>query len=301
MHKPRKTDEPQPPQAPQPALPCGRPIRTLAASLQMVDETPLNVALDLAVGAHGVPQGKIVRPSLQMPIHLSNQCRDRLETLMTIRHLMQLLPLPLDRLLRRKHIQIFPLAPFPVAIVPKCVSRKVQTCPFFPQVHHSRLFPVDLQLELSFQSVTRISLADSGIFIQAVFSSSYATRFQQGHLAPRALPRFFATSGLSDSLPGAAPVMSSRRALVACAPTLRGLPGSSTDLSPRAVPNHPGRSAGCLCLLLHQRLLASSQSADWPPSYSYRGRIGFTCVTAHGFASRHASPVTGAHARSATR
>ncbi len=80
--------------------------------------------------------------------------------------------------------------------------------------------------------------------------------------------------------------MSSRRALVAFASTPQGLPGSSTDLSPRAVPNHPGRPAGCLCLLLRQRHLASSQSADWPPSYSYRGRIGFTCVTAHGFASR---------------
>ena len=32
-----------------------------------------------------------------------------------------------------------------------------------------------------------------------------------------------------------------------------GLPGSSTDLSTRAVPSHPGRSAGCFCLLLHQR------------------------------------------------
>src|SRR5467141_2135638 len=31
--------------------------------------------------------------------------------------------------------------------------------------------------------------------------------------------------------------------------------------------------------------LASSSSADWPPSYSYRGRIGFTCVTARVFAS----------------
>jgi len=47
--------------------------------------------------------------------------------------------------------------------------------------------------------------------------------------------------------------MSSRRPLVAFAPALQGLPGSSTDLSTRAVPNHPGRSAGCVRLLLHQR------------------------------------------------
>jgi hypothetical protein len=47
--------------------------------------------------------------------------------------------------------------------------------------------------------------------------------------------------------------MSSRRTLPAFAAARQGLPGSSTDLSPRAVPNHPGRSAGCLCLLLRHR------------------------------------------------
>src|ERR1700693_4895019 len=59
--------------------------------------------------------------------------------------------------------------------------------------------------------------------------------------------------GLSDSLQGHPSVMSSRRALVAFAPTLQGLPGSSTDLSTRAVPNHPGRPGECTCLLLPHR------------------------------------------------
>ncbi len=94
--------------------------------------------------------------------------------------------------------------------------------------------------------------------------------------------------------------MSSRRPLVASASTLRGLPGSSTDLSTRAVPNHPGRSDSCLHLLLRHRSLASPQSAGWPPSYSYRGRIGFTCVTARVFAYRLASRIAAARGRSAT-
>src|ERR1700675_1454454 len=59
--------------------------------------------------------------------------------------------------------------------------------------------------------------------------------------------------GLPDSLQGRASVMSSRRPLVACASTLQGLPGSSTDLSTRAVPNHPGRPGECTCLLLPHR------------------------------------------------
>ena len=33
-------------------------------------------------------------------------------------------------------------------------------------------------------------------------------------------------------------------------PALPGLPGSSTDLSLRAVPKHPGRPGGCICSLL---------------------------------------------------
>src|SRR6267154_5195301 len=102
-------------------------VRPLAASLQMLDETALNIAIDLTVDAHGVPDGKVVRPASQMPIQLSNQNRNRLETLMTVGHLVQLLPLPLDRFLRRKHIQIFPSASFQIAIIPKRVSQKVQT------------------------------------------------------------------------------------------------------------------------------------------------------------------------------
>lgn len=67
--------------------------------------------------------------------------------------------------------------------------------------------------------------------------------------------------GLSDSLPGRCAVMYSHAALVASASTPQGLPDSSADLSTRAVPNHPGRSDGCLRLLLHHRsCLASSQS-----------------------------------------
>jgi hypothetical protein len=65
--------------------------------------------------------------------------------------------------------------------------------------------------------------------------------------------------GLSDSPPGRTMVMYSHGPLVAQAPTRQGLPGSSADLSTRAVPNHPGRSDGCLRLLLHHRsCLASS-------------------------------------------
>ena len=55
--------------------------------------------------------------------------------------------------------------------------------------------------------------------------------------------------------------MYSRGRLVASASTRQGLPGSSADLSTRAVPNHPGRSDDCIRLLLrHRSCLASSKS-----------------------------------------
>ena len=44
-----------------------------------------------------------------------------------------------------------------------------------------------------------------------------------------------------------------------------GLPGSSTDLSARAVPSHPGRPDGCIRSLLGRRWQASTSSAGWPP------------------------------------
>jgi len=72
------------------------------------------------------------------------------------------------------------------------------------------------------------------------------TCFQQGPLAPRALPRFFATMGLSDSLPGRPTVMSSRRALVALAPTRQGLQ-APRPICPRALsPTTPEGPARCL-------------------------------------------------------
>ena len=47
-----------------------------------------------------------------------------------------------------------------------------------------------------------------------------------------------------------------------------GLPGSSVNLSARAVSNHPARPAGCNCPLLRQRYQASTYLEAWPPGIS---------------------------------
>ncbi len=83
---------------------------------------------------------------------------------------------------------------------------------------------------------------------------------------------------LSDSRPGPVPrlcIPSGRWVRVVSPPPCRVSQDSSTDLSLRAVPNHPGRLDGCACSLLPRRCQASSSLADWPPSIASRGRIGF--------------------------
>jgi hypothetical protein len=129
---------------PEPGRSLRRPVRSLTAALQMLDQTALNVVLDLTVDAGRVSEGKVIDPAFQMPIQLSDERRNRLKTLMTVSHLVQLLPLPPDRLLRRKHIQVFLCASFQIAILPKRVSQKVQARPWFPQIHNPGLVPIDL-------------------------------------------------------------------------------------------------------------------------------------------------------------
>ncbi len=115
-------------------VPLRRTVRPLTAPLQMLNQTALNVAFDLTVSAYWVSEGKVIRPTFQVPVQLANQDRDRLETLMTVRHLMQLLPLPLDRLLGRKDIQVFPTASFQI-------RGRTEMCT--PESSDSLPFPVD--------------------------------------------------------------------------------------------------------------------------------------------------------------
>jgi len=72
------------------------------------------------------------------------------------------------------------------------------------------------------------------------------------------ITRFFATMGRSDSRRDHPTVIYSRRTLAHAASP--GLPGSSTDLSSRAVSYHPGRSDGCSYPLLPHRCQASPLS-----------------------------------------
>ena len=103
-----------------------------------------------------------------------------------------------------------------------------------------------------------------GTCVQAEFLSSYQSKLAFRPLRSTIVTRFFTTMGLSDSRTrpscgyGFPPV-------VGGSPTARpGLPGSSANLSTRAVLFHPGKPDECTHPLLPHRWQASASSADWP-------------------------------------
>jgi len=67
----------------------------------------------------------------------------------------------------------------------------------------------------------RPQLFRNGTFVQAALLSSDSACPRQGPLAPRALPRFFATMGLSDSRHSHLPVIDSQQMLAARPPPCR--------------------------------------------------------------------------------
>ena len=59
---------------------------------------------------------------------------------------------PMDPWPGEQAVGLYGVRPFRSGFVPERISQKVQACPVFSQIHDSRLVPVDLQLELSFQA-----------------------------------------------------------------------------------------------------------------------------------------------------
>jgi len=90
---------------------------------------------------------------------------------------------------------------------------------------------------------------------QAVLPSSDEACLGSGPFAPRALPRFFATMSRSDSRlePGRRYAFRRPGGLTSGQAPPPGLPGSSTDLSARAAPNHPEEPDDCRCSSLRRR------------------------------------------------
>jgi hypothetical protein len=86
-------------------------------------------------------------------------------------------------------------------------------------------------------------------------------------------------------------VMVSLRTLSAPPDTSPGLPGSSTDLSARALLPHPGRPDQCFCSLLPGRWQASPSLAGWPPPCKCNeADSGSLNVRAHAFVVRGSHP-----------
>jgi hypothetical protein len=92
------------------------------------------------------------------------------------------------------------------------------------------------------------------------------TRLRSGPFAPRSLPASSLLWACPTPVPARLRVMSFPTPPEGCPPTGTGLPGSSTDLSLRAVPFHPGEPSRCSHPLLPGWCQASASLADWPLS-----------------------------------
>jgi hypothetical protein len=112
-----------------------------------------------------------------------------------------------------------------------------------------------------------------GTLVQAEFPPSDSACLRSGPFAPRSLPASSLLWAGPTPNRGRSRVMFSSEALVVFPTTPPGLPGSSTDLSPRAVPFHPGKSHRCFCPLLHGECQASSHLEDWPLSLRANGAV----------------------------
>ena len=128
----------------------GNPIRSLAASLQVLPETDLYVMVDLGKSRAGVAEAKVVGPASQMLIQLPNQHRDRPVAVASAGHVLQLDPLALEALVRGIQVPVVS-RPQPAPVQPKRESQKVQARSLLLQLHQARLVPIDLQSHPGFQ------------------------------------------------------------------------------------------------------------------------------------------------------
>lgn len=104
----------------------------------------------------------------------------------------------------------------------------------------------------------------SGICIQAGLLTSYRSTLTSRPLRSTVVTRFHATMSLSDSRSKPACGYVFPQTVGGSPTTQPGLPGSSTNLSTRAVPYHPGESDKCTRPLLLCRWQASASWAEWP-------------------------------------
>src|SRR5512139_114223 len=89
-----------------------QPVGALAAvMLQVVRQSIAQVPVDLPKSVPRIAPRKVVAPALCLSIQLRYETRDRSATLTAIRQLVDPIPLSLQRLLRRPHVQISLPAP----------------------------------------------------------------------------------------------------------------------------------------------------------------------------------------------
>src|SRR3990172_8638004 len=103
-----------------------RSVGSLAAPSQVVHETVSCVPVDRPECLARVAVLEVVPPSPQLLVEFPDQDWDGFEAHAGAGSLPQFCLFPLDRLLRRSHVQVAPIPALPVPVIPERVSEKVQ-------------------------------------------------------------------------------------------------------------------------------------------------------------------------------
>jgi hypothetical protein len=150
------------------------------------------------------------------------------------------------------------------------ISRIRLSCKRSPQAGVQRLHAVELQSQRrdALGQPAGQPIFRCGMVIQAGLHSSYRSMLAFRPLRSTIVTRFHATMSLSDSRLGHACGYVFPCAFGSLPATPAGLPGSSIDLSTRAVPSHPDEFDECSCPLLVRQWQASGSLAPWPLALS---------------------------------
>src|SRR5215218_10255058 len=102
-------------------------------------------AVDLPEGAPAVAQPEVVGPPVEVAVEPHDQVGQWRMTLLPVDHPAQFLALARQRLLGGMEVPVASVAPLQIAVEAEAEAEEVEGLPRFAQVHHPRLFPVDLQ------------------------------------------------------------------------------------------------------------------------------------------------------------
>ena len=160
----------------------GEPVPSLTPTFQMVPQPLHHITVELVELLTGIAVAKVATPSVQKPVDLADQLRDRYEVPLPIRQLPDSLPGFAHGLGRGNHVQVTMVAAMTVAVVSQRKSQEGQALPRLMQLDDTRLVAVDGQAKSAFQRLLDPIDQPFGLIARRTTkSSAYRTSLALAH------------------------------------------------------------------------------------------------------------------------